>query len=133
MTKLTAAVLTVTIAMTTISCGDDDAAADPARFCQIDTELEGLDDLDTATPEQARDLVARTRDLLAEAERVAPDEISTEVRVTADSFREILDFYDDADFDVDPAEFEALVDSNDWFDPPEAAVVFGWIEENCGA
>jgi len=116
------------------SCGDDGVAADPARFCQINSEIEQLDDFTTAGADEARDLVGETRDLLAEAEEVAPDEISSAVEVTADSFRQILDFYDDADFDVDPAEFEAAIENGDLgFDPPEADVVFGWVDENCGS
>jgi hypothetical protein len=73
---------------------------------------------------------------LAEAENVAPDEVSSAVGVTADSFRQALDFYDDADFDVDPAEFEAALASGEvemFFDPPEAEVVFNWLDENCAS
>jgi hypothetical protein len=124
------------MSVSVVACGDDDAAADPARFCEIDTELDELDDFTTASPDEARDLVARTRDLLAEAENVAPDEISAAVRVTADSFREILDFYAAADFDVDPAEFEAALASGEAglaVDPPEAEGVFDWLDENCAS
>jgi hypothetical protein len=124
------------ISVSVVACGDDDAAADPARFCEIDTELDELDDFTTASPDEARDLVARTRNLLAEAENVAPDEVSSAVGVTVDSFRQALDFYDDADFDVDPAEFEAALASGEvemLFDPPEAEVVFNWLDENCAS
>jgi hypothetical protein len=124
------------ISVSVVACGDDDAAADPARFCEIDTELDELDDFTTASPDEARDLVARTRNLLAEAENVAPDEVSSAVGVTVDSFRQALDFYDDADFDVDPAEFEAALASGEvemFFDPPEAEVVFNWLDENCAS
>jgi hypothetical protein len=133
MVGLIVALMSVSVA----ACGnDDDAAADPARFCEIDTELEQLDDFTTASPDEARDLVAQTRDLLAEAENVAPDEVSSAVGVTADSFRQALDFYDDADFDVAPAEFEAALASGEvemFFDPPEAEVVFNWLDENCAS
>jgi hypothetical protein len=124
------------ISVSVVACGDDDAAADPARFCEIDTELDELDDFTTASPDEARDLVARTRNLLAEAENVAPDEVSSAVGVTVDSFRQALDFYDDADFDVDPAEFEAALASGEvemFFDPPEAELVFNWLDENCAS
>jgi hypothetical protein len=124
------------ISVSVVACGDDDAAADPARFCEIDTELDELDDFTTASPDEARDLVARTRNLLAEAENVAPDEVSSAVGVTVDSFRQALDFYDDADFDVAPAEFEAALASGEvemFFDPPEAEVVFNWLDENCAS
>mgnify|MGYP001549444844 CR=1 FL=1 len=117
-----------------VACGDDDTSADPARFCQINTELEQLDDFTTATPDEARDLIAQTRELLDAAENVAPDEISAAAEVSADSFRQILDFYTDADFDVDPADFETAITSGELpVDPPEAGVVFDWVDENCAS
>jgi hypothetical protein len=109
-------------------------AGDPAWFCEIETELDQFDDFTTASPDEARDLVARTRDLLAEAENVAPDEISSANGVTADAFRQTLDFYADADFDVERAEFEAALVSGEvemFFTPPEAEMVFDWLDENC--
>ena len=136
-TIIGSAIVTIAAVALIASCGDDDAAgADPVRFCEVDSELEQLDDFTTASPDEARDLVAQTRDLLAEAENVAPDEVSSAVGVTADSFRQALDFYDDADFDVAPAEFEAALASGEvemFFDPPEAEVVFNWLDENCAS
>lgn len=129
--RRTTAVLAVAAALLLVSCGDD-TAADPARFCEINAELETLDDFTTANPEDARELVSRTRDLLAEAEATSPDEIRSDVNATTESFREILDFYADADFVVDPSVFEAAIESGDvGIDPPEADVVFSWIGENC--
>jgi tellurite resistance protein len=130
--RRTTALVTVAAALL-VSCGDDDdAAADPARFCDVNGELEQLDEFTTASPEDARDLVRRTRDLLAEADDTSPDEIRSEVNATTESFRELLDFYADADFEVDPSVFEAALESGDLgTDPPEAEVVFDWIDENC--
>jgi len=130
--KRATALAAVAAAFLLVSCGDDDAAADPARFCSVNAELEQLDEFTTASPEDAEELVRRTRDLLAEAEETSPDEISSEVNATTESFREILDFYADADFDVDLSVFEAAIESGDLgTDPPEAEVVFDWIDENC--
>ena len=130
-----AVLVTVAIALSLASCGDDDGAtADPARFCEVNAELEQLDDFTTASAADARELVGRTRDLLAEAEQTSPEEIQSAVTTTAAAFGEILDFYANADFDVDPAEFEAAIESGDLgTDPPEAETVFAWIDENCGS
>jgi len=127
------AVVAIAVVALIASCGDDDSAgADPVRFCEVDSELEQLDDFTTATPSDARALVGRTQELLAEAEDVSPDEIRSDVHATAESFREILDFLADADYDVAPAAFEAALESGEiGFDPPEADVVFDWIDENC--
>lgn len=127
------AVVVVVAAVTLLaSCGDNSAAADPARFCEINAELEQLEDFTTASPDEARELVDRTRQLLAGVEETAPEEIRSAVRATAESFSVILDFYADADFDVDLAEFEAALESGALpFDPPEAAAVFEWIDKNC--
>ena len=117
------------------SCGnDDDAGADPVRFCEVSSELDELDDFTTATPTDARVLVGRTQELLGEAEDVAPDEIRSGIHAIAESYREILDFYADAVYDVDPAAFEAALESGEvgaFWDAPGADVVFGWIDENC--
>lgn len=117
------------------ACGsDDEATADPARFCEVNSEIEQLDDFSTVSPAGAEVLVGRTRELLAEAEQTSPAEIADEVRVTADAFREILDFYAEADFDVSNAEFEtAILSGAVGSDPPEAETVFGWIDQNCSA
>jgi hypothetical protein len=134
-TIIGSAIVTIAAVALIASCGDDDAAgADPVRFCEIDSELEQLDDFTTATPADARVLVGRTQELLAEAEDVAPDEIRSGVDAVAVSYREILDFYADADYDVDPVAFEAALESGEvgvFWDAPEADVVFGWIDENC--
>lgn len=116
-----------------VACGDDgNGGTDVARFCEINVELEEMDDFSTASPDDAREIVARTRTLLADAEETAPGEIRSEVGATADSFREILDYFADADFDVDPAGFEAAIaDGGLGLDPPEADVVFAWIDANC--
>jgi hypothetical protein len=124
------------ISVSVVACGDVDTAADPARLCEINTELDQLDDFTTASPDDARNLTAQTRDLLAEAENVAPDEISAAMGVTADAFRESLDYYADADFDVDLADFEAALESGEvgaFWEPPEAEVVFDWLDENCAS
>jgi hypothetical protein len=117
------------------SCGDDDAAeADPVRFCEINNEIDELGDLDTATPADARVLVGRAQELLAEAEDVAPEEIRSGFHAIAESFREVLDFYADADYEVDPAALDAAAESGEvgvFWALPEADVVFGWIDENC--
>lgn len=114
------------------ACGADDAAADPARFCEINRELLQLDDITTASPTDARDLATRTRALLAEAEDTSPTDIRSEVRATADSYRDLLDFYTDADFDVPLADFEAALDAGEiGADPPEASDVITWIDNNC--
>lgn len=115
------------------ACGTE-ASADAERFCEVDRELEQLADFTTVAPDDARALVTQTRDLLDEAEDVAPDEISSAVAAVADSFRVILDFYDDADYDVDEAEFSNAIDSGELpVDPPEAADLGDWVAANCEA
>jgi hypothetical protein len=48
--------------------------------------------------------------------------------------RQILDFYDDADFDVEGAVFDAAVASGELgVDPPEAQAVFDWRDEACAS
>ncbi|MDH3730591.1 MAG: hypothetical protein OES13_05665 [Acidimicrobiia bacterium] len=126
--------LVLVLAVVAVSCGEDDDGADPARFCDIDTEIEQLDDFSSVSPDEARDIISEFRELLAEAERVAPGEISSAVQVTGDSVRQILDFYAAADFDVGPAEFEAAIESGEIpVDPPEAEIVFDWLDENCAS
>lgn len=129
------AIVTIAALALIASCGDDDAAAaDPVRFCEINRELDELDALDTATPTDARVLVGQTQDLVAEAEDVAPDEIRSDFRATAESYRGVLDFYADADYDVDPAALNAALVSGEvglFWELPEAEVVFGWIDQNC--
>jgi hypothetical protein len=124
------------ISVSVVACGDDDAAADPARFCEINTEIDQLDNFTTASPDDARGLIAQSRDLLAEAANVAPNEISAAFRVTADSFREALDYYADADFDVDPTDFEAALESGEvstFWGQPEFELLSNWTDENCAS
>lgn len=121
------------VVLVSAGCGGGDSE-DAARLCEINAELEQMDDFTTASPDDARAIVSRTRDLLDEAETVGPDEVSSSLEVAADSFRDIMDFFEDADFDVGEDEFEAAVDSGEVpLDPPEAQVLFDWLDENCGA
>jgi hypothetical protein len=51
------------MSVSVVGCGDDDdaAAADPARFCEIDTELDQLDDFTTASPDETHLLAPALR------------------------------------------------------------------------
>ena len=119
------------IALLGAACSDSDAA-DPDRLCEINTEIEQLPDFFEAPPDEARATVERARSLLDEAEKVAPDEIRSTVEAASDSFRQVLDLFEAADFDIEQvneAELEAFFD-----DEEEEAVsddLDAWVDANC--
>ena len=87
-------------------------------------------------PDEASEIVRETRDLVAEAVQVAPDEIRASVETVADSFTPVLDYFEAAGFDmanVDEAELDALFDASlsdegagDAGEPMDV-----WIAANC--
>lgn len=96
--------LVLVVALLGAACGD--SAVDPERLCEIFAEL-GEDD--TGPPDQAS--VARERDLLKEAKKVAPDEIRSSVELGADANLALLDLVEEAEFDlgqVDETAFNAF-------------------------
>ena len=86
----------------------DDVAADPERFCEIDTELDELDPLNpNLAPDEIRLVILDSRTLLDDLRDVAPDEIRSSVNLAVDA--------------------AALM-----FDALEAAeTIEVWIERNC--
>lgn len=126
-------VLGVVLLLTVAACGDD--AADPERFCEIDTEFDQLDDPFELPPDEARELLRRGRGLLDESVKVAPDEIRSSVEIQVDSFAPFFDLFDVADFDaaqMDEAEVEAFFEAA-FSGESEAAfdAVEEWVDANC--
>ena len=116
--------LGVVLLLGVAACGGNDAA-DPERFCEINTELEQLGN------SEDREVVAETRDLLDEALRVAPEEIRPSVEIVVDSLTVLYDALEAADFDQEQMELP-----DEFFDPssevPAASDAMGeWIDANC--
>jgi hypothetical protein len=120
------------------ACGGDDVddvAADPERFCEIETELDELDPLNpNLTPDEIRLVIPDARTLVDEERDVAPNEIRSSVKTLVDVAVVVFDAIEAADFDrseVGPDEFPA-----DFFDEAGAfatasETVEVWIEGNC--
>jgi len=116
--------LGVVLLLGVAACGGNDAA-DPERFCEINTELEQLGN------SEDREVVAESRDLLDEALRVAPEEIRPSVEIVVDSLTVLYDALEAADFDQEQMELP-----DEFFDPssevPAASDAMGeWIDANC--
>lgn len=121
----------VALLLVVAACGDD--AADPERFCEINDELEQLDDPFEVDPDEARDVVRQGRLLLNEAVKVAPDELRDSVEVAADSFGVFLDLAESADFDasqLDEADFEVAFSAEVI---AAAQALEEWLDANCSA
>ncbi len=126
-------VMGVVVLLAVAACGDD--AADPERFCEINAELDQIDDPFELPPDEAREIVRRGRDLLDELVEVAPAEIRPSVEIQVDSFAPFFDLFEAADFDaaqMDEAEIEAVFEtafsgeSGAAFDAIEE-----WVDANC--
>ncbi len=107
------------------ACGGNDAA-DPERFCEINTEQEQSGD-----PLGDREEVAESRDLLDEALRVAPEEIRPSVEIVVDAFTVLWDALEAADFDQEQMELpdEFLDPSSEV--PAATDAIEEWIDANC--
>jgi hypothetical protein len=71
----------------------------PRWFCEINSEIQQLPEFFDASPDEARETVEQARNLLDEAVKVAPDEIGSSVDIASDNFIQILDLFEEADFD----------------------------------
>lgn len=132
----------VVLVLAVAACGDDEAA-DPERFCEIIAETGSLIDSFMgglgASPDEARETISEARNLIDEAEAVAPEVIRTSVDVAADRARLWFDLIEEADFyalQVDGAEFTAASGSPEVVAARELSeeLVFSlgeWIETNC--
>ncbi|MEE9298513.1 MAG: hypothetical protein V3V29_05705 [Acidimicrobiia bacterium] len=122
-------VVGVVLLLAVAACGDDDAA-DPERFCEINTEIEEFDPFN-GPPDEAREAAREVRSLIDEAVEVVPDEIRPSVEVAADSFRSFLDLFEAADFDVSQLDEADLEEA--FSDEVEAATdaMDEWIDANC--
>lgn len=136
-------VVWVTVLLTMAACSGDDAgdagddAGDAGRFCEITIEVEQLASPFDLPPNQAREAVRKSRELLEEGIEVAPDEIRASVEVIFGSLTPFFEVLEAADFDsdqIDPAEMDAIFLGAF---PSEAAqetagnAIANWIAANC--
>ncbi len=115
------------------ACGDD--AADPERFCEIDAEIDQLDDPFELPPDEAREFLRLARGLFDESVEVAPDEIRSSVEIQVDSFAPFFELFEAVDFDaaqIAEAEVEAIFETV-FSGDNEAAfdAVEEWVDANC--
>ena len=117
------------------ACGDDDGSgANPERFCEIDAEIEQLENPLGLPPDEAREAVREGRRLLDELVKVAPDEIRLSAESFADSFTPVIDLFVATGFDVtqvDEAELDAAFEAA--FSGESADAVGEWTDSNCSA
>jgi hypothetical protein len=92
------------------SGGDSDS-----EWCELARDVEAQDDLfsdvDFTDPEAMRAAFSEATEVLEEAADKAPDEISDDVNLSLDTFREYLAVLEEADYDIlniDPTEFEQI-------------------------
>jgi hypothetical protein len=121
------------ISVSVVACGDDDDAADPARFCEINAELEQQRDPLKLPPDEAREAAREFQNLIDESVSVAPDEIRSSVEEFFGAVTAVQDLLAAADFDaeqVDPAELDALFKrfGEGLQDPMDE-----WVVANCSA
>ena len=104
--------MTVVVLSVTAACGDDDdSAADPERFCELNAELEQQRDPLKLPPDEAREAAREFQNRIDESVRVAPDEIHSSVEEFFAAVTAVQDLLAAADFDaaqIDPAELDAL-------------------------
>ncbi|MEE8497640.1 MAG: hypothetical protein V3S62_03815 [Acidimicrobiia bacterium] len=123
-------VVGMALLLVTAACGDD-AAADPDRFCEINADLNALDDPFDSSPDAARAIVREGRALLDEAVRVTPDEIRDTVDLAAESFRLFLDFAEAADFDPERVSLEDVEAAFSAESIAAGEAIDEWAEANC--
>ena len=103
--------ITVVVLSVTAACGDDDSAADPERFCELNAEGEQQRDPLKLPPDEAREAAREFQNRIDESVRVAPDEIHSSVEEFFAAVTAVQDLLAAADFDaaqIDPAELDAL-------------------------
>ena len=126
-------VLGMVLLLAVAACGGDDVA-DPERFCEINAQLDERVDPMNLPPDEAREAMPETRNLLAEAQKVAPDEIRPSVVIVVDSLTVIYDALEAADFDFEQIAPGAIPD--EFFEetseiPAASDTLEQWTDANC--
>jgi len=121
----------VTASLVLTACGGSNA--DPARFCELDAEIDLSDVLD-APPAFRPNKIDEFRELMDELVGVAPDEISEAVKIGREVTDAVMDALEDVDYDLDRLEEDFWSDFYDNWTTEELDTVDladQWVETNC--
>ncbi len=126
--------LFIASALATAACGSTEAAADPARLCEILAEI-GAQDTTGLTADEALPIIRDGRALYAEVAEVAPEEIRADAETFTDGVIQITDLLIAAGGDqsqVDSAAMESVtgeVLTQEFNDAANS--VIAWEASNC--